>query len=1326
MNILKNEIAPTLYSIKDMSQKSNTVFHFMLHWGQRFVRSLRHYPLLGASTLSFLLFFAVLFVSGAVWGQVTSSWGTIPAQDGGRVMPLDSFARQIVTEICGEPEPVFVLDDSVLTELNQILESLPRTDVNVSILPTVDAAPPGVPRFFTPGIDAQQFENSASFLREVQPETATTKRAVLYGITSRTQAEQIIRRIRVLTSVEGLRYQASELLLSWLTEPEVWSFIPIFPANNAEYREEVLEVPLRNNAKVRLRRVSILQLKHSPRFQQRLADIMRRQQQAQQSDIPNAYDQITEDIVRHQQSYENLTFHPLFHRPTRMLGLLHQSLQDSHSGSSSYTSALNAWGYLLALGEVPELQSVEVPVSSDRELQNNLHPTTERWHEIALRIRTLAAAFNRTEEYNKMTAPNIVAVEKQFEQLLALIAANLEESEALMEKIYPGTTYRSSSKNEDSTAAKQPTDAEKLLSRLFLPESLNSNQQTAARLILSYYHSVKTLRNEIEAAYLALYDNGRSLRLLPVCSTLAFDNNAATVLNVQPWGNFQMLMYGGENFVRRFFEPDFELGTPQPSLSVVKPTEQEEELPPEVLLSRTVTPLPTQTETNSETETAPENADALGLEDQEKPKELPLEQKLERELIAGNFQFDFLSQLRLAMVPSVRGGVTAQIRANFDGFSVGYQEVSLRMQELADSLQISLRTAAHQIETARNTLLNPKDMKTGAKNTEVINEVLAKISYPELGATVMEYRYFQLSPFFWMGVFAAVSLFFTFFSIITGQVRYEWSVKVTSEAAPGKESVVEREIKEETASLRFSSEECLLWLGVLMLFVSVFITFVGGAMRAWITGWAPVTNMYETVVLMAFCAMLIGLGFTLAPFVSPLWQIAWRFSSFPSLAQIVRLLFTKKKPILADETAGTQAMREAAEQFGVPGGMPLGTASAVSALSEEERQEQAAQKTLRRTLLGQTALCLPRILLMFLVFYLLIHLSYREYAHQHGVFAAAAEMFKMSDLIDWLVVTASIALIVWYVPHFLLSCFNCLFFIFRPSWIAAEEGISSAVSSESSQILRGKNREMGAVFQGEANALTQDGDNSGVRWLNLARERILDRKLFTLVAAVIALAAALAAYFNTTQFSPDIRPLVAVLRSNFWLTVHVIAIIVSYAAGLAAWGMSAVSLGWLIFGRYQYFNNPQGRSQVLFPAMSEMFAPMIHKLLQIALVMLILGTALGARWADYSWGRFWSWDPKEVWALITILVYAGILHGRIARWYGKVGMMLGALLASIAVIVTWYGINFVFKNSIHSYGGEGHTGATAFLWGFILINILWGFLALFRYNTEVFGRDTKE
>ena len=86
------------------------------------------------------------------------------------------------------------------------------------------------------------------------------------------------------------------------------------------------------------------------------------------------------------------------------------------------------------------------------------------------------------------------------------------------------------------------------------------------------------------------------------------------------------------------------------------------------------------------------------------------------------------------------------------------------------------------------------------------------------------------------------------------------------------------------------------------------------------------------------------------------------------------------------------------------------------------------------------------------------------------------------------------------------------------------------------------------------------------------------------------------------------------------------------------------------------------------------------------MLLLAAGTILSGLWADVSWGRFWGWDPKVVWALVTLLVYLAILHGRYAGLFGNFGMAVGSVLGASAIVFSWYGVNFYLGAGLHAYG----------------------------------------
>src|SRR3984957_15734332 len=130
-----------------------------------------------------------------------------------------------------------------------------------------------------------------------------------------------------------------------------------------------------------------------------------------------------------------------------------------------------------------------------------------------------------------------------------------------------------------------------------------------------------------------------------------------------------------------------------------------------------------------------------------------------------------------------------------------------------------------------------------------------------------------------------------------------------------------------------------------------------------------------------------------------------------------------------------------------------------------------------------------------------------------------------------------------------------------------------------------------------------------------------------------------------------------------------------------------------------------------------------YRAVQIGVLRVAAGTILGGLWADVSWGRFWGWDPKEVWALIVLLTYLALLHGRFAGWIGQFGLAAGAVICFTTVLMSWYGVNFVLGTGLHSYGfgtgGQGYVGA------FVLAQ--WVFVGIIRFlyrRRAAFAGDT--
>jgi ABC-type transport system involved in cytochrome c biogenesis permease subunit len=330
---------------------------------------------------------------------------------------------------------------------------------------------------------------------------------------------------------------------------------------------------------------------------------------------------------------------------------------------------------------------------------------------------------------------------------------------------------------------------------------------------------------------------------------------------------------------------------------------------------------------------------------------------------------------------------------------------------------------------------------------------------------------------------------------------------------------------------------------------------------------------------------------------------------------------------------------------------------------------------------------------------------------------------------------------------------------------------------------------------------------------------LVSRKTFAALAAsaVSLLTTVLAATVSEQLLDPRIKSLSPVLRSNYWLTVHVLTIVSSYAAFALAMGLGMLAIGFYLVATYQRPAHFGALAAPLVPglvllasgalgvdhsqswtrpawltsntayyltwgtvgiggvltlmstfalfgevasrqptrtlkaglaalgvgligviaslsgpgsglvvsggilcagigtsvamlglfgmggathATSDRIKPIarfLDRSIQIGVLLVAAGTILGGVWADKSWGRFWGWDPKEVWALITLLVYLVPLHGRFAGWVGTFGLVLSSVVCFGSVVMAWYGVNFVLGVGLHSYGFSAGGGQGAVL-----------------------------
>jgi len=161
----------------------------------------------------------------------------------------------------------------------------------------------------------------------------------------------------------------------------------------------------------------------------------------------------------------------------------------------------------------------------------------------------------------------------------------------------------------------------------------------------------------------------------------------------------------------------------------------------------------------------------------------------------------------------------------------------------------------------------------------------------------------------------------------------------------------------------------------------------------------------------------------------------------------------------------------------------------------------------------------------------------------------------------------------------------------------------------------------------------------------------------------------------------DINPLMPALQSN-WLLYHVITCFLGYAAFAVACG---VSIMYLIKAKSEEKGNEAaGGLMSQFPP-TKVLDDLNYKAIMVGFPLLTLGIITGAAWANYAWGTYWSWDPKETWSLIVWFIYAAFLHARFTKgWVGKRAAWL-SIIGFAATIFCYLGVNLLLSG-LHSYG----------------------------------------
>jgi ABC-type transport system involved in cytochrome c biogenesis permease subunit len=488
-------------------------------------------------------------------------------------------------------------------------------------------------------------------------------------------------------------------------------------------------------------------------------------------------------------------------------------------------------------------------------------------------------------------------------------------------------------------------------------------------------------------------------------------------------------------------------------------------------------------------------------------------------------------------------------------------------------------------------------------------DLIRATAYPPIGSTETEVHYYALDPFLWswlLGLGSVVCLSLSF-----GFLR-----------------------------------KPMFWLGTVLLVLAQAFIIYGLGLRVAITGWAPVTNMFETVIFVALVVAALGLWFAMLPVTWTGLSAAWRLTAVP----------------------------------GTPEATPL-------------TDEQKLVLSEHQWTVGSLLVLIPRAALAAVIFYLLTMVPYGS-GEGYSIVPllprtdVGSSMPTVGNVVVWLVGISMLLLGMWIVPRTILTCILGLVSV---PYALARRGLAKPLN------------------------------------------QVLARKPFVLAGATVGFLAGLVAYY-APALDKDIGPLMPVLRDNFWLTVHVLTITASYGAGALAWGLGLIALFFYLVGRYRDpvepspeavaaghrpadgYHAPPDAFRRRAPEVCNTLGTHIYKATQVAVLLLAAGTILGGLWADVSWGRFWGWDSKEVWALISLLIYLAVLHGRYAGWFGNFGLAVGSVIGVTSILMAWYGVNFVLGSGLHTYA----SGAGGLGWAILVVASNWGFAvaAAIRYRIE--------
>ncbi len=1091
------------------------------------------------------------------------TWRLLPIFADGRRQPLNTFAEILVRDVCGVASPIFAVPEETLTRLES-----------------------GKPL---------NFPELEDVLKEVAPEKRAERTAAFNEISAGVVKRQreIAAKIRATFPDGTRRFEAPELLFSWLVEPEIWDYIPFIDDAQAKVSQGVFkQTPLEIAS-----RFSRLAPEDFERLDEKSGRTVVENFRAASGQNSPEIAKALGEVERRLTLFRSVSFVPTQAVSTRPSRYLQRVLYGAPSNVSPHSGMSPSASPLAKLDAATRnlerlISTTDKDLRLDSPFSNGefLLRQTEKFSQNGREVEALklAKAFYLLEMQNVATPTP--ANGERFETLTVAVGKALDDLRDHRDKIFAAGTFSDEYRRE----------------------------------LLKCVDALSEIADLLELAYLSTTSElPKTLDVVPVVRRREF---RLTESQESPWVPLQTLLWAPDSLFARFVDP-----TLNPELQQLAETPQQPASP------------------RRKRETPP---------------------TLDEQTISPFATFDEALRKTLDLSVYERPAAEAFLEAALAYRDVSAPDRAERFNASLDRFAAELRSLAERSEPFRVALATEE-----VADERLRTSFLAKTTYPEPDALDAEFLYNRLNPFYWNWLACLLAVV----ALAASYCRQTF-VRLRRAAASCDATSAKQQVAPSADSNATPFEERFFFVvGFAFLVLSCAVAFLGGAIRAYITGWAPVTNMFETVVLLAFMIAAIAIGYALFPAWGRPFANAWRVSAFPGR--------------LRDATPA----------------------------------ELSVSRLLRW----------PRIVLIVFCVVAALRLCYREEMFVSGdsLTRVVLESFAMQGILDRCAILGTFVFIAWSVPRFLAAIAALV--VFPKTTLRRDDLLA----------------ELPVDLQNVSDVLER---RAALR--RLIASQIVQRKAFLTASSVVALLVAAAAYFNTSEFNPNIRPLAAVLRSNFWLTIHVFAIIVSYALGAIAWIVSLTSLTAYIFGRYNAGEtsrssleasrltaskrrerrraaksaNAKERAAETYnssdawePAYGRRVSNIIATMIRSAVLFLTVGIILGARWADFSWGRFWSWDPKEVWALVTLLIYLVVLHVLKVKRCGHFGLAVGATIGALAIVMTWYGLSFVMGGGgRHSYAA-GESNKVAVLYLLFAANLLWTLLATVRYQIAKAGRNLR-